>query len=59
MNRGSLINGNEVMRKYNVAQGIELGKILRHIEDLQFKHVIQTRSQAFLAVVRFLKEKAG
>ena len=59
MNRGSLINGNEVMRKYDVTQGIELGKILRHIEDLQFKHVIQTRSQAFLAVERFLKEKAG
>ena len=59
MNQGGLINGNEVMRKYAITQGVELGQILRHIEDLQFKHAIQTKSQAFLAVERFLKEKSG
>ncbi|MCS5611801.1 MAG: hypothetical protein NZ961_15385 [Candidatus Poribacteria bacterium] len=59
VNQGGLINGNEVMCKYEVTQGVELGQILRHIEDLQFKHAIQTKSQAFLAVEQFLKEKVG
>jgi len=59
INQGGLINGNEIMRKYKVTPGVELGQILRHIEDLQFKHVIQTKSQAFLAVEQFLKEKVG
>ena len=59
INQGGLINGNEVMCKYEVTQGVELGQILRHIEDLQFKHAIQTKSQAFLAVEQFLKEKVG
>ena len=59
INQGGLINGNEVMCKYDVTQGVELGQILRHIEDLQFKHAIQTKSQAFLAVEQFLKEKVG
>ena len=59
INQGGLINGNEVMCKYDVTQGVELGQILRHIEDLQFKHAIQTKSQAFLAVEQLLKEKVG
>ena len=30
INQGGLINGNEVMRKYKVTPGVELGKILRY-----------------------------
>ena len=55
MERGRLITGNDILRTFGAMPGVRIGRILQHIEDLQFEGAIQTPEEALEAVQTFLE----
>ena len=53
--RGRLITGNDILQTFGTMPGVEIGRILRHIEDLQFEGEIETPDEALEAVCTFLQ----
>jgi tRNA nucleotidyltransferase/poly(A) polymerase len=56
MTRGRLITGNDIMRRFGLAPGVKIGRILKHIEDLQFEGKIHTPEDALKAAQTFLEK---
>ena len=54
MESGRLITGNDILQTFGMMPGIEIGRILQHIEDLQFEGEIQTPEEALEAARTFL-----
>ena len=54
MERGRLITGDDILQTFGMMPGIEIGRILQHIEDLQFAGEIQTPEEALEAARTFL-----
>ncbi|MFB3040675.1 MAG: hypothetical protein ACE1ZS_02565, partial [Candidatus Poribacteria bacterium] len=54
MTHGRLITGNEIMQTFGLKPGINIGRILKHIEDLQFDGNIHTPQDALEATRQFL-----
>ena len=55
MARGRLISGDEIMDALDLQSGVIIGKILKHVEELQFDGEIRTREEALEAARRFLE----
>lgn len=53
--RGRLITGNDILQTFGVMPGIRIGRVLQHIEDLQFEGEIQTPDEALEAARTFLQ----
>ncbi len=52
--RGRLITGDDILQTFGMMPGIKIGRILQHIEDLQFEGEIQTPDEALEAARIFL-----
>ena len=52
--RGRLITGNDILQTFGVIPGVIIGRILEHIEDLQFEGAIRTPEEALEAARIFL-----
>ncbi len=52
--RGRLITGNDILQTFGMMPGVKIGRILQHIEDLQFAGEIQTPEEALEAARTFL-----
>ncbi len=52
--QGRLITGEDLIRKFQLKEGKEIGILLRQIEDKQFYGKIQTREEALALVERLL-----
>ena len=55
MERGRLITGNDILQTFGVMPGVKIGRILQHIEDLQFEGEIETPEEALEAARTFLQ----
>ena len=55
MERGRLITGADILQKLGVMPGVKIGRILQHIEELQFEGEIQTPEEALEAAHTFLQ----
>ena len=55
MERGRLITGNDILQTFGVMPGVIIGRVLQHIEKLQFEGVICTPEEALEAARRFLQ----
>ena len=55
MERGRLITGDDILETFGTISGIEIGRVLQHIEDLQFEGEIETPEEALEAARRFLQ----
>ena len=53
--RGRLITGDDILQTFGRMPGLKIGRILRHIEDLQFEGEIQTPEEALEAARMFLQ----
>ena len=53
--QGRLITGDDILQAFGVVPGVKIGRILRHIEDLQFEGEIQTPEEALEAARAFLQ----
>ena len=53
--RGRLITGDDILQVFGMMPGVIIGRVLRHIEDLQFEGVIRTPEEALEAASRFLQ----
>ena len=53
--RGRLITGDDILQTFGVMPGLKIGRILQHIEDLQFEGEIQTSEEALEAARIFLQ----
>ena len=53
--RGRLITGDDILQTFGVMPGLKIGRILRHIEDLQFEGEIHTPEEALEAARTFLQ----
>ena len=53
--RGRLITGDDILQTFGVMPGIRIGRILQHIEDLQFDGEIETPDEALEAARTFLQ----
>ena len=54
MERGRLITGDDILRTFERLPGVKIGRILQHIEDLQFEGEIRTPEEALNAARTFL-----
>ena len=57
MERGRLITGDDILRTFGVTPGAKIGRILQHIEDLQFEGEIRTPEEALKAARTFLESR--
>ena len=55
MERGRLITGNDILQTFGVIPGVLIGRVLQHIEELQFEGVIHTPEEALEAARTFLQ----
>jgi tRNA nucleotidyltransferase/poly(A) polymerase len=55
MERGRLITGNDILQTFGVIPGVIIGRVLQHIEDLQFEGQIRTPEEALEAARTFLQ----
>lgn len=55
MERGRLITGTDILQTFGVIPGVIIGRVLQHIEDLQFEGEIETPEEALEAARRFLQ----
>ena len=55
MERGRLITGDDILQTFGAIPGVKIGRILQHVEDLQFEGQIQTSEEALKAVRTFLE----
>ena len=59
MERGRLITGNDILQTFGLMPGIEIGRTLQHIEDLQFEGEIETPEEALEAARTFLQNSGS
>ena len=52
--RGRLITGDDILQTFGMMPGVRIGRVLQHIEDLQFEGEIQTPEEALEAARIFL-----
>ncbi|MBI1928054.1 HD domain-containing protein [Candidatus Poribacteria bacterium] len=57
MTRGRLITGHDIMQAFDLKPGVKIGRILKHIEDLQFEGKIHTPEEALAAARNFLEKQ--
>ena len=55
MEHGRLITGEDILQTFGVTPGVKIGRVLQHIEDLQFEGTIRTPEQALKAARIFLE----
>ena len=55
MARGRLITGNDILQTFGVMPGVRIGRVLQHVEDLQFEGEIRTPEEALEAARTFLE----
>ena len=55
MERGRLITGDDILQTFGVMPGVRIGRILQHVEDLQFEGQIRTPEEALEAARIFLE----
>ncbi len=55
MERGRLITGDAILQTFGVMPGVKIGRILQHVEDLQFEGQIRTPEEALEAARIFLE----
>lgn len=55
LERGKLITGDDILRTFGLTPGVIIGRVLQHIEDLQFEGEIQTSEEALEAAHTFLQ----
>ena len=55
MERGRFITGNDILQTFGVIPGVIIGRVLQHIEDLQFEGQIRTPEEALEAARTFLQ----
>ncbi len=53
--QGRLITGDDILQAFGTVSGLKIGRILQHIEDLQFEGEIQTPEEALEAAGIFLQ----
>ena len=53
--QGKLITGDDLIKKFGLKEGEQIGKLLKEIEALQFDGEIQTREEAFAAVAALIQ----
>ena len=53
--QGRLITGEDLIQRFNLKTGREIGRLLKEIEERQFDGEIRTREEAFAAVERLLR----
>lgn len=56
LKQGRLITGTDIIQRYNLKEGMVIGKLLKQIEDKQFYGEIRTRMEAFAAVEKLIRE---
>lgn len=49
LKQGRLITGEDLIHRFNLKEGREIGRLLRQIEERQFDGEIRTREEAFAA----------
>lgn len=54
MEHGRLITGNDILQTFGVMPGVRIGRVLQHVEDLQFEGEIVTPEEALEAARIFL-----
>ena len=54
MEHGRLITGDDILQTFGRISGVEIGRVLQHIEDLQFEGEIVTPEEALEAARMFL-----
>ena len=57
MERGRLITGDDILQTFGRISGVEIGRVLQHIEDLQFDGEIGTPEEALEAARIFLDNR--
>ena len=55
MEGGRLITGDDILQTFGMIPGVKIGRVLRHIEDLQLEGKIQTPEKALKAAQIFLQ----
>ena len=55
MEHGRLITGSDILQTFGAMPGPKIGRILKHVEDLQFEGEIHTPEEALKAVRTFLE----
>ena len=53
--QGRLITGEDLIQRFNLKTGREIGRLLKEIEERQFDGDIRTREEAFAAVERLIR----
>ncbi len=53
--QGRLITGEDLIQRFNLKTGREIGRLLKQIEERQFEGEIRTREEAFAAVERLIR----
>lgn len=54
--QGKLITGDDLIKKFDLKEGEQIGKLLKQIEERQFDGEIRTREEAFAAVAALIRE---
>ena len=54
--QGRLITGDDILQAFGAVPGVKIGRILRHIEDLQFEGVLHTPEEALEAARIFFED---
>ena len=53
--QGRLITGEDLIQRFNLKTGREIGRLLKEIEERQFDGEIRTREEAFVVVERLIR----
>lgn len=57
LEQGKLISGEDLIRKFKLKEGKEIGVLLKQIEEMQHHGEIQTRAEAFIAVEKLIQKE--
>lgn len=57
LKQGKLISGEDLIRKFKLKEGREIGVLLKQIEEMQHYGEIQTRAEAFTAVEKLIQKE--
>ena len=54
--QGRLITGDDLIQEFHLKEGVQVGELLKEIEDRQFDGEIRTREEAFAAVATLIQK---
>lgn len=54
--QGRLITGEELIEKFALKEGRDIGRLLKQVEEMQFSGEVRTRAEAFALVEKLLSE---